>query len=87
MHIKPEAISVNGNPPSWYGLWQQYLFNLLKLEDETPEEPLSDFMFSFDGFRDNYMFLTDRKDSNLCLPPKLYKKDQQRPAHKQIKLN
>ena len=59
----------NDSAPSWFAIWIQYLDNLWKLDTE---EPVSDYMFSFDGFRNNYCHLTDEK-GDLCLPPKKYK--------------
>ena len=79
MHVNIDAEQHSKEPPSWYKLWSQYVTNLWKLEEEAPDQPLSDYMFSFDGFRNNYHLLTDRKDTNLCLPPRLYRNDQERP--------
>ena len=62
-----------GNPPSWYPIWILYLKALWKLE---AEEPLSEYMYSFDGFRDNYSLLTEH--NGACLPPKKYLPDQER---------
>ena len=55
----------------------------MNLWDLDAEEPVSDFMFSFDGFRSNFGLLTDTK-GELCLPPRKYKPGQARPAESKL---